>query len=402
MLALVFVGCVDQRADPSRNQISSLILTITSPDPAHLGSPMAPITARSATFDITAVDGTGAPWGKDLDVNLFLSFGGVKVGGSNPCLNAVDPNQPLAVVHLTAGKIAGYKIDLPAAFGATNLWLDESVSHAVGASPTMFFRNPHIDEIQAPPDINAANASFCTPFDRKFVIIDEATNGGKLVVSSVFSGAFTVTDTGPGDYAHFNSVYLYSFGKPPPYIVPGRVVRSFSGNISKFVGFTELNFPLFETDENAPIDLSLLPPPAVVTPADVSNLPKLLALDAGVVTLTSQECDPVMGGTQWTSYNSFIVGTPDCSSLTNFAVELPAKTLGSFDPLTVVGRTLKVTGMLKNNSGQNPLAGVDGNPIACSDANPCARGNCVEGECRKNPYNFWTIVPRTPEDIVVQ
>jgi hypothetical protein len=26
---------------------------------------------------------------------------------------------------------------------------------------------------------------------------------------------------------------------------------------------------------------------------------------------------------------------------------------------------------------------------------------CISGDCYKNPYNFWTILPRTPADVTV-
>ncbi len=48
------------------------------------------------------------------------------------------------------------------------------------------------------------------------------------------------------------------------------------------------------------------------------------------------------------------------------AIELPAKILGSFDPLMNVGATATFTGMLRNNSGQNPYLDANGNTLACS------------------------------------
>src|SRR5262249_415122 len=155
---------------------------------------------------------------------------------------------PIATIHLTQGTALQQQVTLPQAFGPTAIWLDEPISHATGASPVIYFRNPLIADVQTPPDLLAANATFCTPFDPKFIIIDHATASGKLVVTSVFGNAFAVTDTGG---TIFNSIYLFSFGKPPGYIVPGKVLKSFSGNVSKFVGFTELNFPLFDPADNA-------------------------------------------------------------------------------------------------------------------------------------------------------
>src|SRR5262249_6032933 len=153
-----------------------------------------------------------------------------------------------------------------------------------GASPTIYFRNPFIAEAQTPPDLMAPNATFCSPFNGKFLIFDHATGSGQLVVTSVFSNAFAITDTGvaPGQ---FNSIYLYAFGKPPPDIVEGRVITSFSGNYSKFVGFTELNFPLFQVADST-VPLATVPPPVQLAFADFSSVAKLLGASASVVTYT--------------------------------------------------------------------------------------------------------------------
>jgi hypothetical protein len=401
-LAALACGCTDHRPPLTAGGISSLQLTLKSPDPAKLGQPNAPVTApTTATFDITALDDNDQLFPGEIDVQVYLSFGGVKIGANPGCFGGGSLD-PLATVHLSAGKVQNYQVALPPAYGATTIWLDEPFFHATGASPTMYLRNPYVSEVQTPPDLSATNATYCTPFNNKFIIVDQASQGGRLVVSSVFGDAFTVTDTGPGDYLHFNSIYLYAFGKPPSYIVPGKILTRFSGNIAKFVGFTEVNFPLFYLDVNQPENPSLLPPPVVVTNDDTANLPKLLSLDAGVVTLTDVECDPQAPGAidQWRKYNQFVVGAA-CDSFNDFAVELPEKVLGSFDPLQTVGRTITFTGMLQNSSGQNPVPGPAGTTISCSTKSPCKTGNCVEGECRKNPFNFWTIKPRTPDDVIV-
>jgi hypothetical protein len=75
--------------------------------------------------------------------------------------------------------------------------------------------------------------------------------------------------------------------------------------------------------------------------------------------------------------------------------------LGTFDPLQVVNKTATITGMLRNNSGQNPYLDANGNAISCSATVPCAKGSCITGTCFKNPFNFWTIDPRRQEDVVV-
>jgi len=305
-------------------------------------------------------------------------------------------------VTLKAGTLMNHSVTLPLAFGSTSIWIDEPVSGATGASPTIYFRNAFVDEAQTPPDITATNATFCSPFNGKFLIFDHARGSGQLVVTSVFSNAFAITDTGvaPGQ---FNSMYLFAFGKPPPEIVEGRIITSFSGNYSKFVGFTELNFPLFQVADDT-VPLATVPPPVQLTYADFGNTAKMLGASSSVVTYTGTICDPQAAANlmSWQKYNQFVLDNDGmCDSFSNIAVELPAKVLGSFDPLKNVNATATITGMLRNNSGQNPYIDANGNAISCSASVPCAKGSCISGTCYKNAFNFWTIDPRRQEDIVI-
>ncbi len=414
--ALLFTACVDVQSSPTKGVISSIEVTLLDPPPDQLGTPSAPVDVPSATFTAIAVDDAGKQVTADLDVDVFISFGGVKTGGSSACGADVGPQDaPLTTVHFTAGATTQpTTVMLGAAFGSTSLWLDERLSHATGASPTIYFRNPLIDEVQTPADPTAADATFCSPYDNRFLTIDHARAGGQLVVSSVFTDAFVVTDTGAT--MGYNNIYLYAFGKPPSYIVPGTIISSFSGNYSKFVGFTELNFPLFnaavdnEGNYLAP-DLQLVPAPIPLTHNDLGSVPKLLSASAAIVEFTGTICqmnppnptnDPNIQKTidSWTKYNQFVVdGDGTCDSFTNFAVELPEKVLGKFDPTQVVGQTLDVVGMLQNHSGQNQYTDANNNPISCNAENPCVKGTCISGDCYKNAYNFWTILPRVEADI---
>jgi hypothetical protein len=189
------------------------------------------------------------------------------------------------------------------------------------------------------------------------------------------------------------------------------VLKSFSGNYSKFVGFTELNLPLFDADLEAP--LAALPPPVELTGADIGNVDKMLGADAGVIKFTGTICNPLPdnpnhdSNTQkvidsWNIYNQFVLDNDgSCQSFTNMAVQLPSKQLGGFDPLKHVNETATFTGMLQNHSGQNPvLDAVTGNTVACSDDNPCTKGSCQQGICYKGAYNFWTLMPRKAEDVI--
>ncbi len=263
LVALLLVGCAQQKASPTAALLTTLDVQLVDPPPDGLGSPMAPVDVKQATFNVIAHDEQGNVVNQDVDVDVFISFGGVKTGANSACGADESGTQPIERVTLKGGMLMNHTVQLPLAFGSTSIWVDEPVSGATGASPTIYFRNAFIAEAQTPADLTATNATFCSPFNGKFLVFDHATGTGQLVVTAVYSNAFTVTDTGvaPGQ---FNSIYLFAFGKPPSDIVEGRVITDFSGNYSKFVGFTELNFPLFNVADNT-VPLAPVPPPVPLT-----------------------------------------------------------------------------------------------------------------------------------------
>jgi len=401
-LLLIAAGCSQQQASPTASLLTTLEVQLIDPPPSGLGSPTAPVNVKKATFNLIARDEQGNVINKDVAVDVFISFGGVKTGANSACGADESGNMPIEKVTLKAGMLMNHSVDLPLAFGSTSIWIDEPTSGATGASPTIYFRNAFIAEAQTPPDITAANATFCSPFNGKFLIFDHPTGSGQLVVTSVFSNAFAVTDTGvaPGQ---FNSMYLFAFGKPPPEIVEGRIITDFSGNYSKFVGFTELNFPLFNVADST-VPLATVPPPVQLAPGDITNVAKMLGASASVVTYTGTICDPQSAANlqSWQKYNQFVLDNNGmCDAFSNIAIELPSKVMGTFDPLKAVNQQATITGMLRNNSGQNPYLDANGNAISCSDTVPCMKGSCITGTCYKNAFNFWTIDPRRQEDVVV-
>jgi hypothetical protein len=138
---------------------------------------------------------------------------------------------------------------------------------------------------------------------------------------------------------------------------------------------------------------------------------------------SSGEKPPCMPDPQWQKYNTFTLddGTGKCDSFDSFAVALPAKVFG-IDPLALAGSKTKITftGMLQNSSGQNDACKntATAAPVDCMTDDDCVaaankpgldpkcvtalqKASCVEGTCRRGVFNFWNIIPRTPDDIVV-
>jgi hypothetical protein len=409
-------GCGNQPA--SLSGLESFQVTLTSPTPDMLGTPAAPVTITDLTFDVRALDTQGQVYVQDLDADVFISFAGNKIGQLTNCGDNEDAI-PLTTIHLTGGVAMGNQLKLIKTYGAATLWLQEhptaTSGQAVGASPTMYFPNPTIPEVQFPLDMTATTATWCTPFNNKHVVFDHATGNGKLVVTSVFIDSFVVGDTGANfntmdGSGGFNHMYIYSFGKPPIEIVPGRILTqsdplhpALSGNLSKFYGFSELNFPLQNTVDT--VDPSLMPPVYQLQRIDNNNSLKMIRLEAATVALTGSLCTIDPTSSYWIKYNqiNYDIGDGDCTF--GFAVELAGKTMGDFDPLKlkagIGAQRVTTIGMLRNNSGQSPNTP----PQVCSVDADCTNATypvCLVGECRKTGvFGFWTVVPRDPTDITL-
>lgn len=457
-LLVAGAGC-DKKIVSDVTGLSSLRVTMVNPaiDPAtgYIGSPQAPVSPQALVIDVEAVGADGQPLAEDLDADVFLSFGGNKVGQITACGTGSDLN-PITTIHLTAGVAKAQQIPVVAAFGETALWIEEKATHALGASPRIYFPAPRIPDIVRPLDLSGPTATYCSPFNGRHVIVTDATGPkGQLVVTSVFGGAYVVADTGapfdPKDpLSGFNHLYVFTFGRPPIEVRPGLLMDELSGNISKFNGFSELNFPLerWQTDDtDAPVyDASAVPAPVTLGKGDKGNNLRLLQLAGATVQVTGSVCcirtggDTCCGETapcdpddQWQKFNTFVVNVGDgvCDSFSGFSVAMPTKILGDFDPAKVASTPSKFqfTGMLQNNSGQNeackgypgpqmvtcdPKKGAVKNPDCIAAAAPLlakdpndtcggylAKGVCVEGTCRRGAYNFWNIVPRTADDVIV-
>lgn len=437
-LAALVTGCqTDLGQVTSGVQSFKLTLLDPAPDPTtgEVGSSGGSVEPGSVTFDLAALGADGQLVAGEFDVDVYLSFAGEKVGTVSQC-GGDRGNKPLASIHLSNGVAAHQTVPLVKAYGPTALWVEDRASPAIGASPIMHFAFPTIADLQTPLDPNAPTATYCSPWSGRHVTVDRATGDGQLVVTSVFPNAYVVADTGAmydpaTDRGGYNHLYVFSFGRPSGGIVAGRVLSQVSGNLSKFNGFSELNFPL-QTYGSAK---AAVPPVYALLASDMGNNKKLLKLDAATVRVSGKVCcvqtgdvccgsaAPCAADDQWVKYNTFLLDLgKGCDAFDAVSVALPGKTFGTFDPLSVAGsdRTLTVTGMLKNSSGQNQAC-KGGPDVACTSNDDCLQAalnpdlqkipgcgaalvnaNCVEGSCRKGAFNFWTVQPRLPSDISLQ
>jgi hypothetical protein len=484
-MALAAAGC-DKDLGLSSKGIQSLQVTMVTPTADQLGSPGSPITPSQVTFNVQAIgpddnvvaqNDDGSP--SAFDVDVYLSFSGNKVGFVSDCgviasttacaqdsdcqlgtvcRDAACVAAPLATIHLSAGATtAPQTVQLVRAFGTANLWLEELGTHALGTSPSIYFPQPTIADVQTPLDPTSPTASYCSSWNGRHAIFDHATPpSGQLVVTSVFADQYVVADTGAmydtmKKTGGFNHLDVYTFSAPDSTIFPGVIIKNMSGNLAKFNGFTELNFPLQQAAcDTTSADCQATPIPhtccqTAPLPAiyplgvmDQGNTPGLLPMAGATVTLTGAICpidmDPnTSNGQQWVKYNSFLIDMGDqvCDGfMGSFSIQLPAKTLGKFNPLSIMEvpnmiampQAITVTGMLQNSSGQNDACKGTATAIQvlCRSAADCgayatahqstldpmcvanlqkSSVACVEGTCRRGVFNFWNVVPRTESDI---
>src|SRR5689334_4160683 len=190
-LLLVVAACVDTK--PPIKGTQSLAVTITSPSDPGTEAARLPDTARTITYNLQALDQDGNPDASyTRDVQVYVQF----LGTLTPYLG----DTPLATVHVANGVAMNQSITLPPVFGPTSIWFDDGkdtdATYATGASPTLWYRDPFIQDIQKPNDEMALDALSASPLQNKNLDVRQSRYGanGRLVVSSIFSQGYTVSD----------------------------------------------------------------------------------------------------------------------------------------------------------------------------------------------------------------
>jgi hypothetical protein len=251
LLATVLAGCVETRDALEGTQ--SLRIELRSPSP---GSPTARLseTQRTIVVDVTAIDARGQPdTSYNNQVQVYVNY----LGTLTPYLGGT----PLATISMNAGVATNQSIMLPAVYGPTTLLFDDSGStnptFALGASETLWYRDPHIVDIQRPLDEMALDALSASPLEQKQVSVRESRYGanGRLVVTSVFAQGYTLSDVDCGDAAAtppctagiYDHMMVFSFSAPRDergcLVHEGQAIDGFAGGVSEFNGLTEIGFP---------------------------------------------------------------------------------------------------------------------------------------------------------------
>lgn len=377
-LLLLAVGCTDTRAPITGTQ--SLAIELVSPaDPGSVDSRL-PDTQRTVVINLRALDAEGeldASFSADLRV--YAQF----LGTLTPSLE----DMPLATIVMTNGVAMNQTVDLPNAFAATTLWVDNGVGLGpdyefgaiTGTSPALWYRDPFIADLQRPRDEMALDALSVTPLTDKQIRVSSSRYGarGALVVTSVFAQGYTVSDvecatggeapTPPcttGDYDHA-MVFTFSsprdqYGRP---ITEGEVIASFNGGLSEFNGLTEVGFPrtfIAAPDGTPPhVDRALMPAPVLFDTAwfgPLSNPSGRINFErneAGAIEIRNAKVCPIDDGPMGV-YSRFKQWTIDPSpagdqcNTDNVINLITAGTDFTTDPHTLVGKTLpRVIGIVR-------------------------------------------------------
>jgi len=258
-LAVLAAGCVDHRAPITGVQSFQVDLL----DPADPGSDMnrLPAGASTVTIQVSAI-------GPDNQVDpTFTRQLDVYVAYLGTLTPPHEKHVPLTHVQVTNGMSAATTVDVPLVYGPTQIWVEDVVgtdaTYAAGASPTIWFRDPFIADVQTPPDESALDALQSSPLEGKQVTVNSSRYGanGRLVVNGVYAQGYTLDDvqcadangTPPcvaGDYDH---IYVFSFSRPKDQngqgLEVGETVSAFAGGISEFNGLTEVGFPQSFVDD---------------------------------------------------------------------------------------------------------------------------------------------------------
>jgi hypothetical protein len=272
-LAFVLAGCVDTR-DPLEGT-QSLRIELKSPAPGSKSARLDP-SQRAIVVDVTALDADGqVDTSFNNQLQVYVNF----LGTLTPYLGGT----PLATVSMNAGIATNQTVMLPAVYGPTTLLFDDSgsgtPSYVLGASETLWYRDPHIEDIQKPIDEMALDALSVSPLEQKQVTVQDSRYGanGRLVVTSVFAQGYTVTDVSCGAGGNppctagpYDHAMVFSFSAPRDedgcVVREGQAIKGFAGGVSEFNGLTELGFPQTfverTSDSCDEIDINLARSPA--------------------------------------------------------------------------------------------------------------------------------------------
>jgi hypothetical protein len=359
ILALALAACVDHQAPITGTQ--SLEIKMTSPaNPGDINNRL-PDAARAVSFTITAKDPLG---NVDTTFTNLVQVYAQYLGTLTPYLGG----NPLATVSMNAG-MGTVSLTLPPVFGPTVVWFDDyndgdNATYATGVSPTLWYRDPFIADIQTPRSETAVDALDAAPLDNKNVDVRSSRYGaqGRLVITSVYTQGYTLADvkcadangTPPCVAGNYDYMDVFSYSAPldqdKRFLNEGQIVDGFAGGVSEFDSLTEIGFPQTFVVGQPLVNKAVEPAPVVfdvswfTTPINFERVESgpieidnayVCPLDADYITYKQWKLDPAGDGSGCAGSNIINVvtaGTLDLDPATLQMKVLP-KVVGISRPI---------------------------------------------------------------------
>ncbi|MEO8554311.1 MAG: hypothetical protein ABI678_30255 [Kofleriaceae bacterium] len=361
-LVTVAVGALAACTDtlPPITGTTSLEITLVTPaDPGDIDNRL-DASMHAVVVNVQAKDVNGendASYSKDVQV--YVHF----LGTLSPYLDAA----PVATFTVTNGVAMNQHLTLPNVFGPTTIWFDDHKSpdatYATGISPTLWFRDPYIADIQTPTSETALDALSNSPLNGKNISVDGSKYGanGRLVVTSVFAQGYTVADvqcgaggTPPCTSQPYDFVEVFSFSAPTDqharFLSEGQVIAGFAGGISEFNGLTEIGFPQTFVGGEPDVDKAREPATVVLDSTWFSNKILFERNEAGAIEIDGGVVCPL--DADYTTYKQWKIdptGVGDAAACggRNLINVITAGVV-DIDPGTLVGKVVpKIVGILR-------------------------------------------------------
>lgn len=369
ILLLAAVGCTEHNDGVTGTQ--SLSIEMVAPtDPGTVNNRLAD-NAHAVTVNIKALDAENqVDTSFSSTINVYAQF----LGTLTPALG----EQPLTTIEVEAGVANNKSITLPdSVLGATTLWFDNGHGVArdyvpgpvTGTTPTLWYRDPYISDIQTPAVETALDALSATPLTDKQIAVSASRYGanGKMVVTSVFAQGYTLSDvnctTRPCTTEPYNHVVIFSFSAPRDQrgevLLVGDIVRKFNGGVEEFNGLTEIGFPAsFTTDAthmDKEHDEAALPAPVKLDPttwfkplSDANGRINFERNEAGLIEIDNATVCPL--DDDYATYKQWKIDPSAMGACTgdNVINLITQGTDFTIDPATLVGKKItKLVGVLR-------------------------------------------------------
>ncbi len=370
LLPAALVACTDTRAPITGTQ--SLRIELTAPTQTGDVNQRLPDTAHAVTVNVTALDERGNPDPSfTADVRAYAQF----LGTLTPDL----PEVPLATIHVEGGVATNQMLTLPnTVLGPTTLWFDDGLGvgrdyepgTVTGTSPTLWFRDPFVADLQRPRDETGIDALTSTPLQNKQISVHTSRYGarGRLVVTSVFSQGYTVDDAQCADEAGtppcisqaYDHALIFTFSAARDQVghllAIGQVIDRFTGGLSEFNGLTEIGFPRTYGPDVADVNPARVPPPVpfdlawfgpLSMPTGMINFERN---EAGAISVAGAVVCPI--GPEYMTYKQWKIdpsgmGGAVCNGNKVLSI-ITAGTDFTTDPATLVGRKItRLVGILR-------------------------------------------------------